>query len=184
MGFFVGQLRISAAGSPLVHFCSTESLPTFVVHVGGHLHHAEAQVDWQVVEVVVGLQDEFPAQLNAVSHLVHLINQHRIEVFILEMRNKVRVRITPQVTSPLGNMAAPPISSTCWLELHLRLSHCDAESDLSLGWATVLRSPHVHVFIGKSCSLDFLPGATCSACLYFIFRAAHTEGVLINHRSR
>lgn len=62
--------------------------PTFVVHVGGHLDHAEAQVDRQIVEVVVGLQDEFPSQLNAVSHLVHLIDQHRVEVFILEMKKR------------------------------------------------------------------------------------------------
>lgn len=31
---------------------------TFVVHVGRYLHHAEAEVNRQVVEMVIGLQDE------------------------------------------------------------------------------------------------------------------------------
>lgn len=57
---------------------------TFVVHVGGHLHHAEAQIDRQVVEMVVGLQDELSSQLHVIAFLVHFIDQHSIEVFILE----------------------------------------------------------------------------------------------------
>lgn len=57
---------------------------TFVVHVGGHLDHAEAEVDRQVLEVVVGLQDELPSQLDALSQLVHLVDQHRVKVFVLE----------------------------------------------------------------------------------------------------
>lgn len=56
---------------------------TFVVHVGGHLHHAEAQVDGQVAEVVVGLQLELAAQLHVVASLVHLIDQHGVEVLVL-----------------------------------------------------------------------------------------------------
>lgn len=62
---------------------------TFVVHVGGHLHHAEAQVDRQVVKVVVGLQEELSPQLHVVSQLVHFIDQHRVEVFVLEKRGTV-----------------------------------------------------------------------------------------------
>lgn len=57
---------------------------TFVVHVGGHLDHAEAEVDWKVVEVIVGLQDEVPSQLHVVAQLIHLVDQHGVEVFILE----------------------------------------------------------------------------------------------------
>lgn len=34
---------------------------TFVIHVGGHLDHAEAEVDRKVVKVIVGLQDELPS---------------------------------------------------------------------------------------------------------------------------
>lgn len=61
---------------------------TFVVHVGGDLNHTETEVDWQVVEVIVGLQNEFSSQLYAVPNLVHLIDQHCIEVLILEMRKE------------------------------------------------------------------------------------------------
>lgn len=57
---------------------------TFVVHVGGHLHYAEAQVYWQVVEMVVGLQEELSSQLYIITHLIHFIDQHSIEVFILK----------------------------------------------------------------------------------------------------
>lgn len=65
---------------------------TFVVHVGGHLHHTEAQVDWQVIEMVVGLQEELSTQLYVIAHLVHLIDQHSVEVLILwDGVNMVRV---------------------------------------------------------------------------------------------
>lgn len=57
---------------------------TFVVHVGGHLHYTEAQVYRQVVEMVVGLQEELSSQLYIISHLIHFIDQHSIEVFILK----------------------------------------------------------------------------------------------------
>lgn len=63
---------------------------TFVVHVGGDLNHTQTEVDWQVVEVIVGLQNEFSSQLYTVPNLVHLIDQHRIEVLILEMRKERR----------------------------------------------------------------------------------------------
>lgn len=61
---------------------------TFVVHVGGDLHHAEVEVDWQVVKMVIGLQDKFPSQLYTVPLLIHLIDQHCIKVFILERDRK------------------------------------------------------------------------------------------------
>lgn len=38
--------------------------------------------------MVVRLQDEFSSQLHAVPQLVHLIDQHCIEVFILENRGR------------------------------------------------------------------------------------------------
>lgn len=56
---------------------------TFVVHVGGHLDHAEAEVDRKVVEVIILLQDELPSQLKIVAQLIDFVNQHGIEVFIL-----------------------------------------------------------------------------------------------------
>lgn len=69
---------------------SVKERPTFVVHVGGHLHHAQAEVDGQVVEVVVGLQDEISTQLHTVPLFIHLIYQHCIEVLILRERKKDR----------------------------------------------------------------------------------------------
>lgn len=53
---------------------------TFIVHIGGHLYHTEAEVDWSVVKMIVGLQDKLSSQLYI------LIDQHSIEVFILETR--------------------------------------------------------------------------------------------------
>lgn len=56
---------------------------TFVVHVGGDLHHAQAQVHWQVVKVIVRLQDKLSSQLHAVPIFIHFINQDGIKVLIL-----------------------------------------------------------------------------------------------------
>lgn len=56
---------------------------TFVVHVGGHLHHTEAQVDRQVIEMIIGLQEELSSQLHVISLLIHFIDQHRVEVLVL-----------------------------------------------------------------------------------------------------
>lgn len=53
---------------------------TFIVHIGGHLDHTEAEVDWSVVKMIVGLQDKLSSQLYI------LIDQHSIEVFILETK--------------------------------------------------------------------------------------------------
>ena len=62
---------------------------TFVVHVGWYLDHAEAEVDGQVVKMVIGLQDKLSSQLDIIPIFINLIDQHRIEVFILE-REKQR----------------------------------------------------------------------------------------------
>lgn len=68
---------------------------TFVVHVGGHLHHTEAQVDRQVIEMVVGLQEKLSSQLHIISHLVHFIDQHSVEVLVLKKRvNAANVNCT------------------------------------------------------------------------------------------
>ena len=64
---------------------------TFVVHVGGHLDHTETEVDRQVVEVVVGLEEELSTQLHAVPFVVHLVDQHRVEVLVLVGNNKVTI---------------------------------------------------------------------------------------------
>lgn len=42
----------------LSKYLSNDMEHTFVVHVGRYLHHAEAEVNRQVVEMFVGLQDE------------------------------------------------------------------------------------------------------------------------------
>lgn len=60
------------------------SIHTFVVHVGGHLDHAETKVDRKVVEVITRLQNKLPSHLKIVAQLIHFIDQHSIEVFILD----------------------------------------------------------------------------------------------------
>lgn len=77
----------SVLSSPFINPATSSRLPagpvTFVVHVGGHLHHTEAQVDRQVIEMIVGLKEELSAQVHVISLLVHFIDQHSVEVLVL-----------------------------------------------------------------------------------------------------
>lgn len=56
---------------------------TFIVHVGWHLHHAEAEVDGQVIKVIIRLQDKLSAELHAVPIVIHLVYQHCVKILIL-----------------------------------------------------------------------------------------------------
>lgn len=71
-----------------VYTVLSDSERTFVVHVGGHLDHAEAEVDRKVVEVIVGLQDELPSQIHVVAQFIHLVDQNGVEVFILDTQRE------------------------------------------------------------------------------------------------
>lgn len=62
----------------------SSSFLTLVVHVGGYLDITQADVHRQVVEVVVWHQDELLPQLQIVPFLISFIDEHSIEVFILQ----------------------------------------------------------------------------------------------------
>lgn len=81
-----GQVNNPHIILPCEHVQAAGWALTFVVHVGGDLHHTEAQVDRQVIEMVVGLQEELSTQLYVIAHLVHFIDQHCVEVLILRER--------------------------------------------------------------------------------------------------
>lgn len=46
--------------------------------------------------MIVGLQDELPSQLYAVAQLIHLVDQHGVEVFILETERESQFNTAQQ----------------------------------------------------------------------------------------
>lgn len=61
---------------------------TFIVHVGWHLNHAEAEVDGQVIKMIVGFQEKLSSQLHAIPILIHLVYQHCVKILILQKKNE------------------------------------------------------------------------------------------------
>lgn len=103
----------------IVYTVLWDSERTFVVHVGGHLDHAEAEVDRKVAEVIVGLQDEVPSQLYAVAQIIHLVDQHGVEVFILETERESQF-----------NTAQQQDILFCFLFFPISLAQCVQQAEL------------------------------------------------------
>lgn len=64
----------------------SSSFLTLIVHIGGYLDITQTDVHRQVVEVVVWHQNELLPQLQIVSFFISFIDEHSIEVFILQQK--------------------------------------------------------------------------------------------------
>lgn len=56
------------------------SCATSVVHIRGDLDVAHQCVDWQIVEVFIFFQREFPSQRHLIPIYIHRVDQQGIEV--------------------------------------------------------------------------------------------------------
>lgn len=82
--------------TPHILYAQVSGCITFIVHVGRHLHHAEAEVDRQVIKVIIRLQDKLSSELHAVPIFIHLVYQHGVEILVLYGR-KYKTLVSQQI---------------------------------------------------------------------------------------